>query len=90
MIGLGDIRQADIDAISIHIVQIAEQYILQPNAVKQDIAEQILEVRPEDDARMKIARLLAMKVYKALNENNEVMLNAMIKAAYNGLVKRGY
>lgn len=90
MIGLGDIRQADIDAISIHIVQIAEQYILQPNAVKQDIAEQILEVRPEDDARMKIARLLAMKVYKALNENNEVMLNAMIKAAYNDLVERGY
>ncbi len=90
MIGLGDIRQADIDAISIHIVQIAEKYILQPDAVKQDIAEQILEVRPEDDARMKIARLLAMKVYKALNENNEVMLNAMIKAAYNGLVKRGY
>ena len=90
MIGLGDIRQADIDAISIHIVQIAEQYILQPNAVKQDIAEQILEVRPEDDARMRIARLLAMKVYKALNENNEVMLNAMIKAAYNGLVERGY
>ena len=90
MIGLGDIRQADIDAISIHIVQIAEQYILQSNAVKQDIAEQILEVRPEDDARMKIARLLAMKVYKALNENNEVMLNAMIKAAYNGLVERGY
>ena len=90
MIGLGDIRQADIDAISIHIVQIAEKYILQPDAVKQDIAEQILEVRPEDDARMKIARLLAMKVYKALNENNEVMLNAMIKAAYNGLVERGY
>ena len=90
MIGLGDIRQADIDAISIHIVQIAEKYILQPDAVKQDIAEQILEVRPEDDARMRIARLLAMKVYKALNENNEVMLNAMIKAAYNGLVKRGY
>lgn len=90
MIGLGDIRQADIDAISIHIVQIAEQYILQPDAVKQDIAEQILEVRPEDDARMRIARLLAMKVYKALNENNEVMLNAMIKAAYNGLVERGY
>lgn len=90
MIGLGDIRQADIDAISIHIVQIAEQYILQPNAVKQDIAEQILEVRPEDDARMKIARLLAMKVYKALNENNEAMLNAMIKAAYNDLVERGY
>ena len=90
MIGLGDIRQADIDAISIHIVQIAEQYILQPNAVKQDIAEQILEVRPEDDARMRIARLLAMKVYKALNENNEAMLNAMIKAAYNGLVERGY
>lgn len=90
MIGLGDIRQADIDTISIHIVQIAEQYILQPNAVKQDIAEQILEVRPEDDARMRIARLLAMKVYKALNENNEVMLNAMIKAAYNGLVERGY
>lgn len=90
MIGLGDIRQADIDAISIHIVQIAEKYILQPDAVKQDIAEQILEVRPEDDARMKIARLLAMKVYKALNENNEVMLNAMIKAAYNDLVERGY
>lgn len=90
MIGLGDIRQADIDAISIHIVQIAEQYILQPNAVKQDIAEQILEVRPEDDARMRIARLLAMKVYKALNENNEAMLNAMIKAAYNDLVERGY
>lgn len=90
MIGLGDIRQADIDAISIHIVQIAEQYILQPDAVKQDIAEQILEVRPEDDARMKIARLLAMKVYKALNENNEAMLNAMIKAAYNDLVERGY
>ncbi|GFI10886.1 hypothetical protein IMSAGC007_03358 [Lachnospiraceae bacterium] len=90
MIGLGDIRQADIDAISIHIVQIAEKYILQPDAVKQDIAEQILEVRPEDDARMRIARLLAMKVYKALNENNEVMLNAMIKAAYNGLVERGY
>ena len=90
MIGLGDIRQADIDAISIHIVQIAEKYILQPNAVKQDIAEQILEVRPEDDARMRIARLLAMKVYKALNENNEVMLNAMIKAAYNDLVERGY
>ncbi|MCI9625084.1 MAG: hypothetical protein HFI23_17390 [Lachnospiraceae bacterium] len=90
MIGLGDIRQADIDAISIHIVQIAEKYILQPDAVKQDIAEQILEVRPEDDARMKIARLLAMKVYKALNENNEAMLNAMIKAAYNDLVERGY
>lgn len=90
MIGLGDIRQADIDAISIHIVQIAEKYILQPDAVKQDIAEQILEVRPEDDARMRIARLLAMKVYKALNENNEVMLNAMIKAAYNDLVERGY
>lgn len=90
MIGLGDIRQADIDAISIHIVQIAEKYILQPDAVKQDIAEQILEVRPEDDARMRIARLLAMKVYKALNENNEAMLNAMIKAAYNGLVERGY
>ena len=90
MVSLSDIKQADVDAISIHIVQIAEQYILQPNAVKQDIAEQILEVRPEDDARMKIARLLAMKVYKALNENNEVMLNAMIKAAYNGLVKRGY
>ena len=85
MIGLGDIRQADIDAISIHIVQIAEKYILQPDAVKQDIAEQILEVRPEDDARMKIARLLAMKVYKALNENN-----SMIKAAYNDLVERGY
>lgn len=90
MVSLSDIKQADVDAISIHIVQIAEQYILQPNAVKQDIAEQILEVRPEDDARMKIARLLAMKVYKALNENNEAMLNAMIKAAYNGLVKRGY
>lgn len=90
MIGLGDIRQADIDAISIHIVQIAEKYILQPDAVKQDIAEQILGVRPEDDARMGIAQLLAMKVYKALNENNEAMLNAMIKAAYNGLVKRGY
>ena len=90
MIGLVDIRQADIDAISIHIVQIAEKYILQPDAVKQDIAEQILEVRPEDDARMKIARLLAMKVYKALNENNEAMLNAMIKAAYNDLVERGY
>lgn len=90
MIGLGDIRQADIDAISIHIVQIAEKYILQPDAVKQDIAEQILEVRPEDDARMRIARLLAMKVYKALNENNEAMLNAMIKAAYNDLVERGY
>ena len=90
MIGLGDIRQADIDAISIHIVQIAEKYILQPDAVKQDIAEQILEVRPEDDARMRIARLLAMKVYKALNENNEAKQNAMIKAAYNDLVERGY
>ena len=31
-----------------------------------------------------------MKVYKALNENNEAMLNAMIKAAYNDLVERGY
>ena len=90
MIGLGDIRQADIDAISIHIVQIAEKYILQPDAVKQDIAEQILEVRPEDDARMKIARLLAMKVYKALNENNVAMLNAMLNAAYKDLVERGY
>ena len=90
MIGLGDIRQADIDAISIHIVQIAEKYILQPDAVKQDIAEPSLDASSKADARMGIAQLLVMKVYKALNENNEVMLNAMIKAAYNGLVERGY
>lgn len=90
MIGLGDIRQADIDAISIHIVQIAEKYILQPNTAKQDIAEPSLDASSKADARMGIARLLAMKVYKALNENNEAMLNAMIKAAYNDLVERGY
>lgn len=90
MIGLGDIRQADIDAISIHIVQIAEKYILQPNTAKQDIAEPSLDASSKADARMGIAQLLVMKVYKALNENNEAMLNAMIKAAYNDLVERGY
>lgn len=90
MIGLGDIRQADIDDINMHIVQIAEQYILQSDAVKQDIEEPFLVARSETDARMKIAQLVAMKMYKALNENNEAMLNAMIKAAYNGLVERGY
>lgn len=90
MVSLSDIKQADVDAISIHIVQIAEQYILQPNTAKQDIAEPSLDASSKADARMGIAKLLVMKVYKALNENNEAMLNAMIKAAYNDLVERGY
>ena len=49
MAEIGDVRQEDINAISLHLTQIAEAYIVNPQNVEQDLAVKSLEVRADEE-----------------------------------------
>lgn len=61
----------------------SEVPIGQPTPTQEDIVW-------SSQVRYSVARLLALKVYGALQVDNQDLLTAMIETAYNDLVERGY